>query len=171
MLTARHMAQRGAELFVSSPLSPVVCGALLFGLAWLIKRNAPEPYHSGIPGYFLFLLVASVVPSALCFRIAARRINWRAFGFTFCFILLISLFWEGTLGVPYQWWGYHKEQMMGIFLRAFCDLPLEAVLVWVFVNWTTVLVYETALLALHLGIKPFWKILFVSNQDLRQMVG
>jgi hypothetical protein len=147
----------------------VVCGALLFGLAWLVKRHGPEAYRAGLPGYFLFLLAASIVPSAVCFRIAARLINWRAFAFSFSFIFLISLFWEATLGVPYQWWGYRPEQMMGISLRAFCNLPLEAVLVWVFANWTTVLAYESLLLAFRAGIKPVWRVFGLPNEELRRL--
>jgi hypothetical protein len=56
--------------------------------------------------------------------------------------------------------GYRPAQMMGLFVRAFCDLPLEAVLIWVFANWTTVLVYETILFAFHVGQKRFWRVLF-----------
>ena len=157
------------DALIDSRVGPLVVGALLFGLAWWIKRHGPENSRSGIPGYFLFIVATSVVPSAFCFRVAAPLINWRAFGFAFGFIFLISLFWEATLGVPYQWWGYQPAQMMGVFVRAFCDLPLEAVLVWVFANWTTVLVYETILFAFHIGEKRFWRVLFFSDEELHRL--
>jgi hypothetical protein len=151
-----------------SRFAPLVVGAVLFGLAWWIKRHGPEATRAGFPGYFSFLMATSVVPSAFCSRVAAPWINWRAFGFSFSFIFLISLFWEATLGVPYQWWGYQPAQMMGLSVRAFCDLPLEAVLVWVFANWTTVLVYETILFAFQIGEPRFWRVLFFSDEELRR---
>ena len=157
------------EGFMDSRVAPLVVGAVLFDLAWWIKRHGREDLRSGIPGYFLFIVATNVVPSVFCFRVAACLINWRAFGFSFSFIFLISLFWEATLGVPYQWWGYQPAQMMGLFVRAFCDLPLEAVLIWVFANWTTVLVYETILFAFHIGEKRFWRVLFFSDDQLRQL--
>lgn len=158
--------QPAVEKFLNSSLSPLLAGAVLFGLAWWIQRHAPGPTRAAVPGYFLFLVAASVVPSMLCFRIAVRWVNWRAFAFSFCFIFLISLFWEATLGVPYQWWGYQPEQMMGISLRAYCDLPLEAALVWVFANWTTVLIYETFLFAFRTGLTPFWRVFLLSRGEL-----
>jgi hypothetical protein len=72
---------------------------------------------------------------------------------TWLFILGISLFWEGSLGIPYGWWGYEPDQMMGIFLKPLCDLPIEAVLVWTLGAWTTIIVYETILTAVHAGRK------------------
>jgi hypothetical protein len=53
--------------------------------------------------------------------------------------------------VPYGWWAYEPDQMMGIFLKPHCDLPIEAALVWTLGSWTTVIVYETTLTALHAG--------------------
>lgn len=49
------------------------------------------------------------------------------------------------MAIPYRWWGYQKDQMMGVFIKAQCDLPLEAVLVWVLGTWATVMIYETIL--------------------------
>ncbi|MGA7339337.1 MAG: hypothetical protein WBX18_01980, partial [Terracidiphilus sp.] len=69
-------------------------------------------------------------------------INWRALSLTLFMILLISLFWEATLAVPYGWWGYEPQQMLGLFIGAWAGLPLEAVLVWISVTYTTTIVYE-----------------------------
>jgi hypothetical protein len=41
--------------------------------------------------------------------------------------------------------------MMGFFLKPFCDLPIEAALVWTLASWTTVIIYETLLTAIHAG--------------------
>jgi hypothetical protein len=66
------------------------------------------------------------------------------------FVLGISQFWEAALAIPYRWWGYQKDQMMGWFIRAQCDLPVEAVLVWSLATWAAVMVYETILNVLRI---------------------
>jgi len=129
----------------------LVLGAVLFGVAWLIRRAVPSQSGTAFPGYFLFLLAGSIVPSLFCSRIAFQFINWRALTMSWLFILAISQFWEASLGVPYGWWTYEPDQMMGIFLKPHCDLPIEAVLVWTLGSWTTVIIYETVLTALHAG--------------------
>jgi hypothetical protein len=57
------------------------------------------------------------IPSGF-FRTAQPFSNWRAFGLTFFLILLVSLLWETTLGVPYGWWGYRPPAMIGIDVGA-----------------------------------------------------
>jgi hypothetical protein len=126
-------------------------GAVLFSIAWLIRRAVPSQSGATFPGYFLFLLIASIVPSLFCARIAFQFINWRVLATAWLFVLAISQFWEASLGVPYGWWAYVPDQMMGIFLKPHCDLPIEAVLVWTLGTWTTVIIYETILTALHAG--------------------
>ncbi|HYT59772.1 MAG TPA: hypothetical protein VEL06_06350 [Haliangiales bacterium] len=128
-------------------------GAVLFGVAWLIRRAVPSQSGTAFPGYFLFLLAGSIVPSLFCSRLAFQFINWRALTMSWLFILAISQFWEASLGVPYGWWTYQPDQMMGLFLKPHCDLPIEAVLVWTLGSWTTVIIYETVLTALHAGRK------------------
>jgi hypothetical protein len=54
----------------------------------------------------------------------------------------VSLLWEATLALPYQWWGYQPERMVGLFIGAWAGLPIEAVCVWVAVTYTTVIVFE-----------------------------
>jgi hypothetical protein len=129
----------------------LVVGAGLFGLAWLIRRAVPSQSGEAFPGYFLFLLVASIVPSLFCARVAFQFINWRALATSWLVVLAISQFWEGALGVPYGWWAYEPDQMVGIFLKPLCDLPIEAALVWTLGSWTTVILYETLLTALSAG--------------------
>jgi len=131
----------------------LAAGAVLFGMAWLIRRTVPSQSGAAFPGYFLFLLIASIVPSLFCSRVAFQFINWRALTVGWLFVLAISQFWEASLGVPYGWWAYEPDQIMGIFLKPHCDLPIEAVLVWTLGSWTTVILYETILTALYAGRK------------------
>lgn len=116
--------------------------ALLIAAAIYKWGFAPAAYRKGFPWYFLFLLLASFLPSAILFRRTRPFINWPAFSFTLFFLLLVSLLWEATLGVPYRWWGYQPEAMIGITIDAWSYLPIEAVFVWIAVTYTTVILYE-----------------------------
>jgi hypothetical protein len=116
-------------------------GALLVAAAVAYKRLvAADP--DGFPLYFTYIVAAAVIPSAAFYKSARRFINWRAFSITFFFMLLLSLLWEATLAIPYGWWGYKGRMMMGIFLDGWTDLPLEAVVVWLMVTYTTVITFE-----------------------------
>jgi lycopene cyclase domain-containing protein len=96
----------------------------------------------GYPGYFTFLVVAALGPSAALFPSALPVINWRAFSLTLFIVLLVSLLWEATLGLPYGWWGFQDSQMIGIRITAWSRLPIEEVVVWVAVTYSTTIVYE-----------------------------
>jgi hypothetical protein len=116
----------------------------VFAAGLLCKKFGPESAHAGFPGYFLFLTLVSLTPSILFFPIASPFINWRAFSLGFLFILLVSLFWEATMAIPYQWWGYQHGQMLGFYINGFCGLPIEAPLLWLGITWATVILYETS---------------------------
>jgi len=119
----------------------LVLGLALIGGAIMVRHlvgNGP-----GFPGYFVFLVIGALGPSALLFPSALPVINWRAFGLTFFLILLISLLWEATLALPYGWWGFRDAQMMGIYVTAWSRLPFEEVCVWCAVTYATAIVYET----------------------------
>jgi lycopene cyclase domain-containing protein len=96
----------------------------------------------GFPGYFIFLVIGALGPSAALLPSALPVINWRAFSLTAVIILLISLLWEATLGVPYGWWGFQDAQMIGIRITAWSQLPIEEVFVWLAVTYATAIVYE-----------------------------
>jgi len=115
-------------------------GVGLIVLAVLYKWLFSE--WNGFPWYFTYLVAASFIPSAGLFCSTRRFINWRAFSFVFFFILLISLIWEATLASPYGWWRYHDEAMMGVYIGAWNRLPVEAVMVWMAVTYTTVIIFE-----------------------------
>jgi hypothetical protein len=118
----------------------LIVGLVLIGVAILYKKHSHFP--QGFPGYFTVLVVGGLVPSVGFFSSARRFINWRAFSLTLFIILLISMFWEATLAVPYGWWGYQQKQMMGLFIGAWAGLPIEAITVWIAVAYGTVVVFE-----------------------------
>jgi len=119
----------------------LIVGIVLFGIAFIVNKRIGQP--DSFPGYFAFILSCAVVPSMFLLPTAHRFINWRALSFTFFLLILVSLIWESTLGIPYQWWGYKHEQMIGIFIDAWTNLPVECVIVWMAATYTTVIVYET----------------------------
>ncbi|MBL9175986.1 MAG: hypothetical protein JNL10_20750 [Verrucomicrobiales bacterium] len=144
----------------------LVLGGILFGIAWFIRKAVPSRSGHAFPGYFLFLLAGSILPSLFCSRVAFRFVNWRALTASWLWILAISQFWEASLAIPYGWWGYQPDQMMGLFLKPHCDLPIEAVLVWTLGSWTTIILYETLLTALHAGRKGWGLFGVVRAADL-----
>lgn len=134
-------AARGMRRIVSFHLGAVVLGAVLFIAALGYKKLLAED-PTGFPGYFTFLLAVAFVPAAGLFRSARAFINWRAFSFTSLFVVLISLLWEVTLALPYGWWGFEPEMMMGLSIGAWSGLPIEEVFLWLAVTFTTVVVFE-----------------------------
>lgn len=103
------------------------------------KALVQEP---GFPGYFVFLVLGALGPSAALLPAAMPVINWRALSLAVFNILLISLLWEVTLAVPYGWWGFQDGAMIGLRISAWSRLPIEEVCVWIAVTYATVIVYE-----------------------------
>ena len=130
-----------AKLLQFHPTSLIV-GLVLIGLAVAYKKLFAVP-SDGWPGYFIVLVMWGLVPSIGFFQVTRRLINWRALSMTIFFVLLISMLWEATLALPYGWWNYQHRQMMGIFIGAWSDLPIEAVLVWLAVSYGTVILFES----------------------------
>ena len=118
-------------------------GAILIAAAVLYKKYGNHAHNSGFPGYFMFLVVIAIVPAIAFFHTAKALINWRAFSFTFFYVLLISLIWEATLANPYGWWWYNYDQIMGIQIEPWSSIPIEASILWGVVTFTTVVVYKT----------------------------
>ena len=121
----------------------LVLAAVLIGTAWFYKKHlALAEDQAGFPGYFTFLVVGALLPAMSFFPVARRFINWRALSLTLFFMLLVSLLWEATLAVPYNWWSFQHRQMMGLFIGAWSRLPIEEVCVWIAVTYATAIVFE-----------------------------
>lgn len=121
---------------------PSVLIGLVLIVAGIVYKKAFSPVRAGFPEYFTFLVAVAFVPAAGFFPTARPFINWRAFSLTLFFILLVSLLWEATLAVPYQWWGFQPEQMLGLFIGAWAGLPIEEAGLWIAVTYTTVIIFE-----------------------------
>jgi hypothetical protein len=109
----------------------------------------------GFPGYFLFIMILGFLPTFLFLRAIAVFVNWRAFAFSYGVLLLVSLVWEATLGVPYDWWNYKRERMLGIEVLAWSALPIEAVMLWLVIAWDCVIALEIYKVFFHMdrGVK------------------
>jgi hypothetical protein len=135
-------AKKVRRLLQFHPTSLILAAALIGAACFYKKSLAPVNDQAGFPGYFTFLVVGAFLPSVSFFPVARRFINWRALSLTLFFMLLVSLLWEATLGVPYNWWNFQHRQMMGIFIGAWSGLPIEEVCVWVAVTYATAIVFE-----------------------------
>jgi len=126
--------------------------AALLALGLAFKRVGPKP--DGFAGYFVFLMVLGFLPTFLFLRAVAAFVNWRAFAAAYAALMLVSLVWEATLGVPYDWWNYKPQQMLGIQVNAWSGLPLEAVLLWLVIAWDCVIAFEIFRVFFHMDRKP-----------------
>lgn len=98
--------------------------------------------NSLVPEYYIFIMLFGVIPFVILFPFVYKTINWEAVSFVLLFVLLISVIWEVTMGIPYGWWGYNKDVMIGIFIKPWFNLPIESVIVWLSVSFSTISVYE-----------------------------
>jgi hypothetical protein len=138
---APRRSTRRSKVISFHPASAIL-GILAFLVGLLYKKFGLGVDHEGFPGYFLFLTLVALIPSILFFPVANPFINWRAFSVAYLFILLVSLFWEAAIAVPYQWWGFQSPRMIGVFINGFCALPVEEPLLWMGITWATVIIYE-----------------------------
>ena len=145
-------ATKGMSRIVRFHFASVILGVVLIAGA-VVYRKVFSGAPPGFPWYFIYLTCASLIPSGGFFKTAQRLINWRAFSFTFFLLLLISLLWEVTLALPYGWWRYRDEAMIGPKIGAWSDLPIEPICVWMAVTSTTVIVYELIKIWKALGIR------------------
>jgi len=135
-------ARKVLRLLQFHPTS-LILAVVLIGAAWVYKKHFAMPEdQAGFPGYFAFLVAGALVPAVSFFAVAKRFINWRALSLTLFFMLLVSLLWEATLAVPYNWWNFQHREMIGLFIGAWAGLPIEEVCVWIAVTYATVIVFE-----------------------------
>jgi len=145
-------AARNIPRIVRFHFASVVLGVVLIAAA-IVYRKFLSGVPEGFPWYFIYLICASLVPSAGFFYTAQRFINWRAFSFTFFLLLLMSLLWEVTLALPYGWWEYRSNILVGLHIGAWSSLPIEAVCVWMAVTFTAVITYEVIKIWKALGTR------------------
>jgi hypothetical protein len=136
-----HEARAMRQLLHFHPTS-LILGFVLIALSILYKKWL-APSQEGWPWYFIVLVFGGLCPAVGFFPATRRFINWRALSLAVFFILLVSLLWEATLALPYGWWSYQHHQMTGLYIGAWSDLPIEAVLVWLAVAYGTVILFET----------------------------
>jgi hypothetical protein len=153
-------ARKMRRLLQFHPTS-LILAVILIGAAWFYKKHLALPDdQAGFPGYFTFLVAGALLPAVIFFPVARRFINWRALSLTLFFMLLVSLLWEATVAVPYNWWNFQHREMAGLFVGAWSRLPIEEVCVWIAVTYATVIVFEVV------------KVLLASERSVRDaMVG
>jgi hypothetical protein len=135
-------AKKMRRLLQFHPTS-LILAVVSIGAAWFYKKHFALPEdQAGFPGYFTVLVAGALLPAMSFFPVARRFINWRALSLTLFFMLLVSLLWEATLAVPYNWWNFQHPQMMGLFIGVWSGLPIEEVCVWSAVTYATVIVFE-----------------------------
>ena len=135
-------AKKMSRLLQFHPTS-LVLAVVLIGAAWFYKKHFALPQdQTGFPGYFTVLVVGGLLPAVFFFPVAKRLINWRALSLTLFFMVLVSLLWEATLAVPYNWWNFQHGQMIGLFIGAWSSLPIEEVFVWIAATYSTAIVFE-----------------------------
>jgi len=149
-------ARKMSRLLQFHPTS-LVLAVVLIGAAWFYKKHCALPgEQTGFPGYFTVLIAGGLLPAVFFFPVAKRFINWRALSLTLFFIVLVSLLWEATLAVPYNWWNFQHGQMIGLFIGAWSGLPIEEVFVWIAVTYATAIMFEVV------------KVLLTSERPVRQ---
>ena len=116
--------------------------AVFLIMAALLYQRFVVRIPGRFPGYFIFLVLFAMVPSTALLPTARPVINWRALSLTMFMLLVTSLLWEVTLALPYGWWNFREEQMLGIRITAWSFLPIEEVYVWIAVTYSSVIVYE-----------------------------
>lgn len=114
-------------------------GAALLGGAVAAKRAIDG---GGFPTYFAWIFLVAVLPVLLLLPTARRCVNWRALSFSVLLLLLVSVVWEANLAIPYQWWGYQRGPMIGVFVGAWSGLPVEEPFLWTLASCTTAVLYE-----------------------------
>jgi hypothetical protein len=137
---------------------PALGVGIVLAIAGVILKKLLHGPGFWIPIYFTFLIALAFVPAMVLYRATKGLINWRAFSLTCVYILLTSLLWEVTLGVPNFWWRYQPNGMLGRNVGAWsfgavvdCHgvahpaiFPIEALIVWLAVSFSVILFYEAA---------------------------
>ena len=142
--------------------------AVLFLLLGFGLKRLWAPDMGPWPEYYIFLLAAAFLPTIFFYRAVKSLVNWQALAFTVFYVLVTSIIWEASLGVPLKWWGYKPQAMLGFFVRAWQDsthssLPLEALLLWLVIPFSCVFFFEVVS-AHHYHPAKKWQDRYFSRQ-------
>ena len=132
----------------------LVLAALAYGLKALAAYWYGRPLDWRPPVYMWFLMLVGMLPAAYVLERVYRFLNWRAYAAGYLALLLVSLLWEATLGIPYGYWGYDPKFMIGISVRPWSNLPIEAAVMWLIAEFTVVLAYEYLTIRKELVLAP-----------------
>jgi hypothetical protein len=122
------------------PASLILAVVLIVGA--FLYQHCVVRVHGIFPGYFIYLVLCALLPSSALLPGARPVINWRALSLTLFMMLVTSLMWEVTLALPYGWWNFRDQQMLGLRITAWSGLPVEEIYVWIAVSYSTVILYE-----------------------------
>lgn len=101
-----------------------------------------EPNLATFPWYWTFLTLSAVLPSLFLGRRVGRLVNWPAFSFTFTGMVLVSIILAVTMAVPYQWWTFEPDVMIGLYFNAWFGVPIEQTFLYLVTPWVAVLWVE-----------------------------
>ncbi len=117
-------------------------------IGFTLLKQWLNPGKTILPGYIIFLMLFAYLPFIMFWRITRKFVNIRAIILVVTVTTLISIIWEVTLALPRGYWDYNRDYMIGVFIPAWHNLPLEAVTVWVFSS-LIILSYEYTKIYLH----------------------
>lgn len=137
----------GLDQFLIQASPGIAIAGILFLFLGFGLKQLLAPGTGFWPEYYLFQLAAVFLPTIFFYRVVKNLVNWQAMTLTVFYVLVTSIIWEPTLGVPLKWWGYKSQAMLGLFLSAWQDsinvkLPIEAVLLWLAVPFTCIFFFE-----------------------------
>jgi len=123
--------------------------------------NIPQTDFSGVgfPLYFSLLLLIALGPITLLWQKMIPLINNQAMLLTVLVGVLVSLMWEATLALPYGWWDYNDYWMLGLYIKPWFGLPIEAALLWFCGGVGSVVLFELFKSQYASGL-GFWRYLF-----------
>lgn len=120
---------------------------LFFGAAGAVAVGGMFLGGEGtFPLYAVWLLLGAGISSSIMLGACIDHVNWRSFAATALYMTLLSVLFEITVALPYGWWGFEDQILLGVRFTAWWDLPVEQLFLYVINTYEIVLVYETVVL-------------------------
>jgi hypothetical protein len=136
----------------------IITAFVILAVGVLIKKFGWHDNHDGFPYYLLAELVIVFVPLCALYNKVHKFTNPRAFLFVMVLQVLVSIVWEATLALPYGYWNYRPQSMVGLVAVPWSNLALEACFLWVSVAWGVMFMYELSKIKGLTG-KSWWQVL------------